>query len=109
MLRHGSIAASRSLKRTNRPARRDEGWRLWTRCLEEELIMGVDNAKVHNHIQDALDDHAIGALTTRLDKVFEYVNTTRSKKCGNLDLAAADHYLLMRFMTNKFSPAVAGP
>jgi len=71
--------------------------------------MGVDNAKVHNHIQRALDDHAIGALTTRLDKSFGDVNTLRSKKCGDLDLAAADHYLLMRFMTNKFSPAVAGP
>jgi len=70
--------------------------------------MGVNNAQVHAHIKNALDRHSSGTLLPRLDNAFTEVNSQRGRRCADLDLAAADHYLIMRYLTNRFSPAIAG-
>jgi len=70
--------------------------------------MGVDNAKVHDYIRNALDDHWSGTLIQRLDEAWQDVNSQRSHQCDNLSLAAADHYLIVRWLICKYSPAIAG-
>ena len=71
--------------------------------------MGVDNQKVHNYIQDAFDDHRDGSLDYRILRAFSDVNVQRSSECDNLNLAAADHYLITRYVIVKYSPAVITP
>lgn len=70
--------------------------------------MGVENAKVHNYLRWAVDNHWSGPLMPRLLDAFYDINGLRSEQCENLDLAAADHYLIMRWVICKCSPAVAG-
>jgi hypothetical protein len=70
--------------------------------------MGVNNARVHTYIQDALDNNWSGLLIPRLDAAFTEVNAQRGLRCTDINLAAADHYLIMRYLTNRFSPAIAG-
>ena len=68
--------------------------------------MSVDNGRVHDIIQTALDNHSTGRLLPRLEDAWQEVNTQRSQKCGDYNLAAADHYLIMRYLTARFSPAI---
>lgn len=70
--------------------------------------MTVNHSKVHDHIQDALDNHTYGTLIQRLDAAFTEVNAKRGTQCENLNLTAADHYLFSRWLVNKYSPLIAG-
>jgi len=69
--------------------------------------MGVNNSKVHNYIQEALDNQRYGTLDDRLIEAFYEVNIQRADQCENLDLTAADHHLISRYVIVKCSPAVA--
>lgn len=70
--------------------------------------MSVNNTKVHDIIQAALDNHVLGSLRDRLWGAFQDVNARREQggvNCADSNLAAADHYLAMRWAAATISPA----
>ena len=69
--------------------------------------MGVNNARTHDIIQNALDNNWSGTVKQRLIAAFYEVNGQRVAQCENLDLTAADHYLISRYVIVTCSPAVA--
>lgn len=69
--------------------------------------MSVENAKVHDLVQYALDHHPRGNVLDRVLDAFYDVNAQRSGHCDDLNLTAADHYLISRYVIVKCSPAVA--
>lgn len=69
--------------------------------------MVVDNQKVHDYIQNALDNHWYGHLGQRISDAFDEVNGLRRDQCSNLDLTAADHYLFCRWVIINYSPLVS--
>ncbi len=72
--------------------------------------MAVDDLTVQRIIQTALDHHNThGDVSARLDKAWKEVNAMREApggaNCGNYNLAAADHYLFMRWAGSELGPA----
>ena len=72
--------------------------------------MAVDNGTVQRIIQKALDaNNYTGDVSSRLNNAWSAVNYQREApggvNCGNGNLAAADHYLFMRWAGSVVGPA----
>src|ERR1035437_1904544 len=75
-----------------------------------DFDMSVDNGRVQAIVQQALNAYGpTGDVSTRLDRAWRAVNARREMpggvNCGDGNLAAADHYLFMRWTASERGPA----
>ena len=71
--------------------------------------MAVDNQRVHAYLQEALDRRSEGSLTDRLYGTLSDLMALRDGgRCDDDSLAAADHYMHMRWATAMVGPALNG-